>query len=132
MFKVNNKDTRCLYCQLWTYFTPSYTISIVNFEQVNAGWEGNFNLLALLPILNSFSKLFYCFYDRLDRYFHDKGSLHLNRHHILQVKNGDINWMILTHKSSQRRCTVKGVLENFTSFTGKHLCESFFLTKLQA
>ena len=32
MFKVNNKDTR-------TYFTPCSSVSIVNFEQVNAGWE---------------------------------------------------------------------------------------------
>ena len=43
MFKINNKDTRkasfwCLYCQLWTYFTPCSTVSIVNFEQVNADW----------------------------------------------------------------------------------------------
>ena len=28
-----------LYCQLWTYFTPYSKNSIVNFEQVNAGWE---------------------------------------------------------------------------------------------
>ena len=46
MFKVNNKDTRkmpmalqkCLYCQLWTYFIPFLSVSIINFEQVNAGW----------------------------------------------------------------------------------------------
>ena len=30
MFKVNNKDTR-------TYFTPFSSVSIVNFEQINAG-----------------------------------------------------------------------------------------------
>ena len=29
MFKVNNKDIR---------MTPCYSVSIVNFEQVNAGW----------------------------------------------------------------------------------------------
>ena len=47
MFKVNNKDTRTtplasfwyLYCQLWTYFIPCSSVSIVKFEQVNAGWE---------------------------------------------------------------------------------------------
>ena len=46
MFKVNNKDTRttplasfwCLYCQLWTYFTSSSSVSIVNFEHLIAGW----------------------------------------------------------------------------------------------
>ena len=30
---------QCLYCKLWTYFTPCSNVSIVNFEQVNAGWE---------------------------------------------------------------------------------------------
>ena len=60
MFKVSyrNTRTRCeiyskltinrttlllllwyLYCQLWTYFTPCSTISIVKFEQANVGWE---------------------------------------------------------------------------------------------
>ena len=33
MFKVNNKDTRTR-----PYFTPCSNVSIVNFEQVNAGW----------------------------------------------------------------------------------------------
>ena len=59
MFKVNNRNTRtrcetypklkikiperrqasfwCLYCYLRTYFTPCSSVSIVNFEQVNAG-----------------------------------------------------------------------------------------------
>ena len=32
MFKVDNKDTRTT-----TYFTPWFSVSIVNFEQVNAG-----------------------------------------------------------------------------------------------
>ena len=49
MFKVNNKDTRttlvtsccCLYCWLWTFFTPYSSVSIVNFEQENAVWEGS-------------------------------------------------------------------------------------------
>ena len=31
------------------------------------------------------------------------------------------------HRSSHRRCSVKkGVLKNFTKFTGKHLCQSLF------
>ena len=29
----------CLYCYLWTYFTPFSSVSIVNFEEVNAGWD---------------------------------------------------------------------------------------------
>ena len=37
MFKVNNKDTRTT----TTYFTPCSSVSIVKFEQVNAGWVGS-------------------------------------------------------------------------------------------
>ena len=34
-------------------------------------------------------------------------------------------------RSSQRRCSVrKGVLRNFTKFTGKHLCQSLFFNKV--
>ena len=37
------------------------------------------------------------------------------------------------YKSSHQRCSVKkGVLRNFAKFTGKHLCQSLFLLKLQA
>ena len=36
MFKVNNKDIVLL---TLTYFTPCLTVSIVNFEQVNADWD---------------------------------------------------------------------------------------------
>ena len=57
MFKVNNRNsrTRCEICSkltiktpeqpqwrlknLWTYFTPCPSVSIVNFEQANAGWK---------------------------------------------------------------------------------------------
>ena len=59
LLKVNNRNTstryeicskltiktserrqwrRCFHCQLWTYFTSWSSVSIVNFEQVNAGW----------------------------------------------------------------------------------------------
>ena len=47
MFKVNNEDTKttplalfwCLYSYFWTYFTPCSSVSIVNFEQINAVWD---------------------------------------------------------------------------------------------
>ena len=36
-------------------------------------------------------------------------------------------------RSSHRRCSLeKGVLRNFAKFTGKRLCQSLFLIKLQA
>ena len=36
-------------------------------------------------------------------------------------------------RSSHQRCSIKkGVLRNFAKFTGKHLCRSLFLIKLQA
>ena len=45
-FEVNNRNTRtrCEICWkltikiLWTYFTPCYSVSIVNFEHVYASW----------------------------------------------------------------------------------------------
>ena len=51
MFKGNKKDTRntliaslwYLYCYLRPYFTPCSSVSIVNFEQVNAGWVNSLN-----------------------------------------------------------------------------------------
>ena len=40
---------------------------------------------------------------------------------------------ISIYGSSHRRCSVeKGVYKNFVNFTGKHLCWSLFLIKLQA
>ena len=45
LFKVYNKDTRttsvtsfwCLYSEPWTDFIHCYEVSIVDFEQINAG-----------------------------------------------------------------------------------------------
>ena len=43
MFKVNNKDSRAtllsLFFCLYFYFTPCSSVSIVNVEQINAGWQ---------------------------------------------------------------------------------------------
>ena len=39
----------------------------------------------------------------------------------------------LLSRSNHRRCSIKkGILENFGDFTGKNLCWSLFLIKLQA
>ena len=44
MFKVKNKDTYqndaigFEFEHIWTYLTPCFSVSIVNVDQVNAGW----------------------------------------------------------------------------------------------
>ena len=68
MFKVNNKNTRtrsltsfwCCYCWLLTYFTPFFSISIVDSEQVNFSWEKcvqNPSLFVIITIIISPPKL---------------------------------------------------------------------------
>ena len=61
MFKVNNKDTRTTPC-----FTPCYSVSIVNFEQVIAGWVKGLDQMELgkrfhnlLALLTYFSPVFH-------------------------------------------------------------------------
>ena len=40
---------------------------------------------------------------------------------------------VATRRTRNRKCSAKkGVLKNFTKFTGKHLCQSLFLIRLQA
>ena len=58
MFKDSNKDNRttslaffwCLYCELWTYFTPCSNCSIVNFKHLIAVWLVLFYLWSTLSI----------------------------------------------------------------------------------
>ena len=60
-FKVYNKDTRtkpmksfrCLYCKLWTYFTPFSSVFIVDFEHVFVCWDRNIHILKII---------FYCLF----------------------------------------------------------------------
>ena len=46
LLKVNYRNTIvsfwCLYCQLWTYFTPCFSVSFVNFKHVIAGWASTY------------------------------------------------------------------------------------------
>ena len=53
MFKINNRNTRtrCKICSKLTIktpercqFTPCSSVSIVNFEQINAGWKNYYSL----------------------------------------------------------------------------------------
>ena len=40
MFEVNNKGTRNDVFQIYiTYFTPCFSVFILNFEHVTAGWD---------------------------------------------------------------------------------------------
>ena len=58
-----------------------------------------------------------------------KGHGTLNHYNFNFVSKG----IIKKFRSSHRRCSVeKGVRKNFENLTGKHLCGSFLLIKLQA
>ena len=44
---------------------------------------------------------------------------------FIQIFSSDA--FLIHYRSSHRRCSVKkGVIKNFTKFTGKHLCQSLF------
>ena len=67
----------CLYCELWIYFTPCSSLSIVNFEQVNAGWvkahdaahETTFYVIATSALWNQvkilFQRLLFLFLEKI-------------------------------------------------------------------
>ena len=52
-------------------------------------------------------------------------------HSIFQYNVKYVRILVLSdHKSSHQRCSItKGVLRNFTIFTGKHLCQNLFFNK---
>ena len=49
--------------------------------------------------------------------------------HILH-RSSSIKQLILSFRSSRPEVFCKGVLRNFTKFTGKHLCQSLFFNKV--
>ena len=52
---------------------------------------------------------------------------------LIDGNTGHEEWLSGKHRTSPPNVFCKkGVLENFTKFTGKHLCQSLFLIKLQA
>ena len=66
MLKVNNKDTRTT--PLATYFTACSSVSIVNFEQVDANWvnlQFYFALLSQLWTGSFFNRLSLAYKDIL-------------------------------------------------------------------
>ena len=71
--------------------------------------------------------MFLCFFDFLG---HPNWNL---KYTIFEVKRHHkpcFQSMLRTERSSHRRFSVKkGVLRNFTKFTGKHLCQSVFFNK---
>ena len=93
--------------KLWTYFTSS----IVDFEQVNISWELKQPLFNLV-LLSYKSKLI--------RFYSDKII-------YIYLRKVQANF----RSSRPEVFCKKGVLRNFAKFTGKHLCWSFFLIKLQ-
>ena len=49
MFRVNKNTNNVVlvllfFCQLWTYFTPIFSVFIVHFEQANVSWEACENI----------------------------------------------------------------------------------------
>ena len=51
---------------------------------------------------------------------------------IFRKKNISRDKVTCFRSSHRRLSVIKGVLRNFTKFTGKHLCQRLFLIKLQA
>ena len=51
---------------------------------------------------------------------------------MILLKEAGMKLPISDRSSHHRRSVRKGVLGNFTKFTGKHLCQSLFFNKLQA
>ena len=59
MFKVNNKTMSMALLVTFTNFTPCSSVSIVNFEHVNAEWGG----YIVLTITKGSEKCLYAFSD---------------------------------------------------------------------
>ena len=95
----------------WTYFTSFFNVSIVDFEQVNISWELKQPLFNLV-LLSYLSKLI--------RFYSDKII-------YIYLRKVQVNF----RSSRPEVFCKKGVLRNLAKFTGKHLCWSFFLIKLQ-
>ena len=113
MFRVNNKNTRTtplasfwyLYCSLWTYFTVCSSVSIADFEQVNAGWATIKNTRKLWPRLEQNAKK-------------KSWSLALFFQGFTKSVNLSVNWLDL-RKSHHFRCLM-GFTIRLWRFVGNH------------
>ena len=98
------------HCFLWTDLRYCSGVSIIDFEQVNFGWEGAFE------------------YDF--RFVNRDSSVNL------QISYFNISTNFIPHQTTNYRSSrpevfcKKGILKNFTKFTGKHLCQSLFFNKV--
>ena len=121
---MNNKDT--LVSLLLTlnrfYFTNCFTISIVDFEQVNVIWVA----LTLIKLLKIYcktvqaNKVTFLLYYTTTGYTTYRFAFNIFCHLMLKCR------------SSRSQMFFKiGVFINFAIFTGKHPCWSLFLVKLQ-
>ena len=58
MFKVNNRNTRRR-CEICSKLTTFSSVSFVNFEQVNTGWEDILRVLIITELFTSRSRMGY-------------------------------------------------------------------------
>lgn len=75
MFRLNNKDSRttsltsfwCFYCHIWTDLTYCSGLLIIEFEQVNAGWEYSVSIIcyAFIKFMKNTLALKKCFQQKL-------------------------------------------------------------------
>ena len=80
--------------------------------------------------LQSFNKFIFLFFQIFQ--IHTFFQIYTLVNHI-DGNTGHEEWLSGKHRTSPPNVFCKkGVLENFTKFTGKHLCQSLFLIKLQA
>ena len=58
---------------------------------------------------------------------YEKLSHHLFKKQFSEMKRKEKIQNLAYFRSSHQRCSIKkGILRNFTKFTGKHLCQSLF------
>ena len=58
----------CLYCQLWTYFTPCPSVSVVGFEEVHIDWVVLFSNTQNRPIIIVLSSFDFNIFIHIDRF----------------------------------------------------------------
>ena len=101
-----------------------YFLEIKNFDTQRVG-----NYLPFRPFVLALYIAIYKFAKFLMQFLKPSTTIEFT-----ELKNALVSNLISEcNRSSRRKCSVrKGVLRNYAKFTGKHLCQSLFLIKLQA